>query len=84
MLRYTQDKTNFKQEDEMEKREKLGSLNHAKVLLLEALELCEEALEGDINAEAYFLSSLRELAGVEGNPYNQTINTMIERVEESR
>lgn len=65
----------------MTREEKMAALLNAKELLGEALELCEDALEGDVNADAYFLSTLRELAGRRGgNPYNQTVDTMIERV----
>jgi hypothetical protein len=65
----------------METQEKLEALEEAKGLLLQAVELCEDALEGDVNADAYFLSALREIAGLGGNPYNQTIDTMINRVQ---
>jgi hypothetical protein len=66
-----------------QKKRKMTALIEAKELLLQAVDLCEDALEGDINADAYFLSRLREISGLGGNPYNQTIDTMIDRLSTS-
>jgi hypothetical protein len=62
--------------------EQLNLLEETKALLEQALENLHQYVQasGDLNTENYLLASLKDALG-QGNPYNQSIQQVIEKVE---
>jgi len=66
----------------MNKQDQIEQLERAQELLNEAYELISDVVGEDGNTDAYLLRNLSHMANNDGNPYDLSVQQLIEQIEE--
>jgi len=72
----------YSQKLENDAQEKIYELEHAQELINEAIELIQNVVGNDGNTDAYLLRNLSHAANNDGNPYDLSIQKLIENLRE--